>query len=124
MILQIFFAVDAGIGLRILVTEVGRQYFMHHGWYGRRRPVQAALILASFLTISAVTSSWLLSVPRTSLGNRLAIAGSVVSMFFFLVVAISLHSTESLALMVFGKILGWVLTGAGIWLGVQDHRSL
>jgi hypothetical protein len=123
MILQLFFAVDAGIGLRLLIADVGRQYFLHHGWYRRRRPVQAALTLTAFFTVSVVTSSWLLSIRRTAPASRLAIAGSGVLMGFFLTAAISLHYTEIFALAVFGKILGCGLTGAGIWLAIQDQTS-
>ena len=120
VILQLFFAIDAGIGLRILIADVGRQYFLHHGWYRRRRPVQAALILTAFFTVSVATSSWLLYIRRTSLASRLAMAGSCVLMLFFLLAAISLHDTESFALAVFGRILGCGLTAAGIWLAIQD----
>src|SRR5215467_2975262 len=52
MILQLFFAVDAGFGLRLLVADVGRQYFLHHDWYRKRRPVQVALTVTAFLTAS------------------------------------------------------------------------
>jgi hypothetical protein len=44
-------------------------------------------------------------------------------MGFFLTAAISLHYTEIFALAVFGKILGCGLTGAGIWLAIQDQTS-
>jgi hypothetical protein len=122
-ILQLFFAVDAGIGLRLLIADLGRQYFLHHGWYGRQRPVQVALTLTAFFTVSVVTSRWLLSFRQTSRASRLAIGGSGVLMAFFLMATISLHDTESFAHAVFGKILGCSLTAAGIWLAIQDQTS-
>jgi hypothetical protein len=123
MILQVVFAVDAFIGLRLLVADAGRQYFLAHGWYTGRRPLQATLTLIAFLLVVVLTGSGLFTIRRTSLAGRLAIAGSGILLVLFLTAAISLHEAESFALALFGRALGCSLTGAGIWLTIQGETS-
>jgi hypothetical protein len=122
---QVFFSVDAVFGIRFALAAVGRAYFKHHGWYGKRRPFQAVV------SLTAVTASIVLGRRMIRLASRnsirIALAGAALLVVSFAVQAVSWHYSD--------KLLAWPhsplsinafirLVGCGLtWLGIRRERD-
>jgi len=117
---ELFFALDAGLGIRLRIAEVGREYFLRHGWYAHRRPFQALLVLWAVVLVSLVTYSFIKVKRNISTGCRTAAFGTAVLFVIFLNASISLHQTEKFKLAAAGRVLGCGLTGFGAYLGATE----
>jgi hypothetical protein len=125
-----FLALDAILGFRLAIAELGRMLFKEGGWYGDRKPVQVVLSVAALLIAAGVGWALLKWPRRPSRGCRLAGWGTLLSLLLFAVAAISMHQMD--------VILGWpfqpvsvgaglrglacVMTGAGAWRWHADAR--
>jgi hypothetical protein len=92
--LLVFLGVNELLDLQALLTSVGRAHAEANGWYGERRHVQYAFLLA--LGVLAVCSGtvmlWL--TRRTHLSVRLALAGLFFIGLFVLIRAASFHHAD------------------------------
>ena len=123
-IFQVFFAFDAWIGIRFMIGDLGRTYFLAHGWYGHRRPFQA---ITTMIAVGSVVlgARWVIIADRRPpFGCRTAIAGTAVLVAVFLNTSISLHQTTDFTLSIIGRALGCTLTGVGAYLAVPDRISM
>jgi hypothetical protein len=121
--LQFFLACDALFGVRLVLAEIGREFFEREDWYQHRVPVQlAASIVGVTLAAWAIPGAKRLMrhLPR---GCWLALAGTCVGIVLFCLAVISMHLIEDLMdwpiqALSLGRILrlfGCALTLAGTW---------
>jgi len=129
--IQLFWAADALLGIRLGVAEMGRVWFKEQGWYAEHRPFQAALSAVMLIALGVLTwGSW--RVARTfPLSCRLAIGGALLALVPFLIACISMHFFEDLMDWPFGllglgtlaRVGGCVLTGIGGWRFLRERSA-
>jgi len=120
---NLFFAVDAVFGIRLLIAEIGREIFKDHGWYAARRSFQGLASAVVLLALGLIAWGALRAARRVPPGCRLALAGLALSAIPFVIACISMHFMEDLmarpnAVLGLGAALraaGCAVTGIGAW---------
>lgn len=92
--LFIFLAVNELLDLQTLLTAIGRQHAIQHGWYGERGQVQYMFIVGLSVTaaIAGIVMLWL--TRRTHIAVRLALSGLALIGLFILLRAASFHHVD------------------------------
>jgi hypothetical protein len=119
---QLFLGADAAFGIRLVLAEASREFFVQHGWYEQRWFVQAILSAATLMTC---VTGWMVlgRVRKMPLGVRLALGGLLLSLLLFLIAVVSMHRLEvllawpfePLALGTSMRAAACVLTATGAW---------
>lgn len=108
-------AANKQLDLQSLLTQVVRDWTKAHGWYERRRELQAAFIFA----VAAIGLAALLVVPyiirRQEMPRRIALAGLIFLYCFVLVRASSFHHVDwALGVTLLSVRINWLLEIGGI----------
>jgi hypothetical protein len=112
------------LDLQTALTEVGRAFAHHQGWYDQRQPIQVAfivLIAVICLTAAIILVRWAREAPFPT---WVALLGSISVICFVFIRAASFHHIDRL---IGGEVLGWrwnwileiggisVVLGASCW---------
>lgn len=89
--LLMFLAVNELLDLQTLLTAIGRQHAIQHGWYGKHRQVQYNFIVGLSVTAVVVGIAVLWLTRQTHAAVRLALLGLGLIGLFVLFRAASFH---------------------------------
>ena len=114
-VLLVLLGLNKQLDLQTQLTEAGRWMARHEGWYGSRRLVQAAFVLAlgaaAFVSLAALSAG----LRRSAASVRLAAVGIVLLFSFILLRAASFHHLDLWVTRNAGGMRrGWWLELAGI----------
>jgi hypothetical protein len=89
--LLMFLAVNELLDMQTLLTAIGRQHAIQHGWYGEHRKVQYVFIVGLSVTaaIAGIVMLWL--TRHTHIAVRVALSGLALIGLFILFRAASFH---------------------------------
>jgi len=96
VVCQLMLAADGFLALRLMIAEVGREYFKDHGWYAEHGGFQGIGVGMALVCLGAVAGAWVWLGRRMGPGVPMAIFGSVLSLVPFVMASISLHAAEDL----------------------------
>lgn len=107
--------INKQLDLQTALTELGRMMARSEGWYGNRRPVQAAFVACvAVLGLAAAAALWSLA-RRAPHATRQAVAGTALVITFVVIRAASFHYVDKLlGLRWIGIRVNWVLEMGGI----------
>lgn len=106
------------LDLQTLLTQFGREISRSGGWYGQRRPIQAAFVFTCALLGATFAAAGLRVIRGQNLSCYLSYVGVIVLVTFIVIRAASFHHVDTLLfrLPIFGSWVNTALEFVGIAL--------